>query len=238
MLNFPGGHAPRPPLDSSTHSVPHTVLYARSSMSPPHSLTAVSAPVMASLTEHTHAKYGTCGDVYLKNSYYVKTNSYIDQSRPYVGGHKLTRYLYLPLGEWFFIVIALASISAPSNAVVAFIWLAFGVFYLIIFLQHMYVNMNTIPHVLQQPSIEDRYQQTDNAFYEITIEKYQLLFATSSDAGVGEFSASRVKIQVFTETAVRTIKICRILSTTGFFVCLLMIVYCFAWAIVRLLDPL
>ena len=216
---------------------------------------------MAALAEHTRLQYGTCGDietglletertvvqkapsrtVYLRNNCYVKTNFYIEQSRQYVKGHKLTCYLYLPFSEWVFLAIVLASISAPSHAVPAFIWLAFAVFFLVIFLQHLYVNLKTIPHVLQQPCIEDRYQQTGNAHYEITKEKYQFLFAASSDAGIGALSAERgnkVKIQVFTETAVRNIKICRIVSYVCFFVTLLMIVYCFAWAIVRVLDPL
>ena len=218
---------------------------------------------MAALAEHTRIKYGTCGDieaglleterftdvqkapsrtVYLRNNYYIKTNFYIEQSRQYVGDHKLTCYFYLPFSEWFFLVIVLASISAPAHGAPAFIFFIIAVIFLVVFLQHLYVNLRTIPHILQQPSTEDRYQQTGNAHYEITVEKYKFLFAASSDAGIGAFAAgrenSKVKIQVFTETAIGVIKRCQALSYVGFFVTLLMIVYCFAWGIVRVLDPL
>ena len=80
---------------------------------------------MAALTEHTYAKIGKSGDVTvglvenervlvtetrapivnLRDNCYVRTNFYINQSRPYVGDHKLTRYLYLSFSDWFFSIV-------------------------------------------------------------------------------------------------------------------------------------
>jgi len=54
--------------------------------------------------------------VYLKPNNYIKTNHYINESRKYVGKHKLTRYLYFRYMEWVYLLIFIASIFTIFSA--------------------------------------------------------------------------------------------------------------------------
>ena len=123
--------------------------------------------------------------VNLRNTIYDRTNFFIDQSREYVGDHKLTRYLYILYIQWVYMLIFLISLLAPLHFIFAFVMAGINFLFLLVWIQHAYVSVGTMPHVLKQPSLPNHMLNRDNEFFEITVEKYAALFASSKNAGIG-----------------------------------------------------
>ncbi len=193
-----------------------------------------SEEAKAALISGTNIEIKETGkNVTLGNSIYSQTNFWIAQSREYVDAHTLTCYLYLIYIHWAFPALLVVSLFTPINAIFAFIMFGIGVFFFLIFTQHMYVNVKTMRHVLKQPSVPNQWLQRRNTFFEISIEKYRAFFATSSQAGIGHVIAGtgKVKIQVFQKTAFSTMKTCIGISTIYFLLTLFMVPYCLAWGI-------
>ena len=97
----------------------------------------------------------TGNTVYLSNFMFARTNFFINESRPYVGKHKLTRYLYIPLLQYVYIVVFIASIPSFANTMLAFVMLGLNFFAALIYTQNMYVNFKTMRYVLKQPGVPD-----------------------------------------------------------------------------------
>ena len=135
-------------------------------------------------------------EVSIGSSIYSKTNFWINESRPYVGDHKLTRYVHLRPMMWVFLLIFLASLAAPAYYAYAFVMFGIGLVFFVIFLQHMYVNVKTIPYVLKQPSVPYTWMDIGNTFLEITLEKYHAVFAVSSQAGIGQIISGKGTIKI------------------------------------------
>ena len=105
---------------------------------------------------------------------------------------------------------------------------AVNIIFLIFYSQHLYVNIKTMSYVLKQPTLPDRDMTTNNDHLEITFAEFSLTYAQYKEHGVGVVSADgeTIKIQVFRESAIVKIKLCVVLSTVSFFVCIAMLIYC------------
>lgn len=182
-----------------------------------------------------------------RTSIFHRTNFWIEQSRPYVGKHRLTRYwhlewlyygnLYVPL-HLVFPAIFIIGLITPTSAIFAACMLAIGAPCLLVFTQNMYVNLVSMPHVLDQPSVPNHWLKRTNTFLEISVVNYQRLFAASSEASIGLLAAEggKIKFQVFQEAAMNIMWRCVILSTFCFLLACIMVPYCLAWFIVCLID--
>lgn len=176
--------------------------------------------------------------VSLKDNIYTRSNFYIRQSRPYVHGRKLTQYIHISGTQWVFLILFFISFASPTTFILAFAMSGLGLVFFLVFLQHMYVNVKTMPPVLRQPRVSNSWLQTDNAFFEITLEKYTALFAASKDAGIGVQVKGKgtVRLQIFTQAAVVRMKKCIIASTLAFLASMIMVGYSFTWAIIGVVN--
>ena len=200
---------------------------------------ASTADVEALLLEGHKFQVREFGErVFVQRNIYSRTNFYIEQSRNYVGDRKLTKYLYLAFLQWVFLILFLISFAAPANPIFAFVMGAIGILFLLIFTQHMYVNIKTMPYVLKQPSVPNHLMNSANTFIEITMEKYGAVFAASQRAGIGYIVAGKgtVQFQVFKQQTVGIMKNCVVVSTLAFFASLVMVFYCLAWGIVGIIN--
>ena len=172
------------------------------------------------------------------SSIYSKTNFWINESRPYVGDHKLTRYFHLPLMMWIFLFLFIVSLAAPAYYIYAFVMFGVGLIFFVIFLQHMYVNVKTMRYVLKQTSVPNDWIKFSNTFFVITLEKYRAFFAASSQAGIGLITSGKgtIKIQVFRKSSVGKMKNCVVLSTMAFLGSIFMVCYCLGSGIGRSFD--
>ena len=88
------------------------------------------------------------------NSLFARTNFYIKQSQQYVGNHKLTCYWYIPYLYYGVITIVSGlNLFVFLHSIYAFVILVVELFCLIMYTQNMYVNIQTMRHVLKQPSV-------------------------------------------------------------------------------------
>ena len=168
--------------------------------------------------------------VHLRNTIYGKTNFFIDQSRDYVGDHKLTRYDYIIYIQWVYLLVFLISLLAPLNFIFAFVMAGINALFFRIWIQHAHVSVGTMPHVLKQPSLPNHMLNCENEFFEITLEKYAALFASSKNAGIGIAATAKgtVKIQVFKIASKNIMKKCILVSSVALFGCSFVFIYCLA----------
>ena len=203
-------------------------------------VTAVSTgSVGVGLLEGERFEIKTFGKtVNVRNTIYDNTNFYIGTSRDYVGDHKLTRYVYIIYIQWVYLGIFLVSFLTPLNYIFAFVMAVVHLLFLLVWIQHAYVNLGTMPYVLHQPSLPNHLLNNANDFFEITLEKYVALFAASSNAGIGIAAKAKgtIKIQVFKTATIGKMRNCIAVSTLALIGCLLMIIYCFAWGVVKVVQ--
>ena len=176
--------------------------------------------------------------VHVRNTIYDKTNHYIEQSRDYVGDHKLTRYLYIIYIQWVYLLIFLISFLTPLHFIFAFVMAGINFLFLLLWIQHSYVSVGTMPHVLKQPSLPSYMLNSSNQFFEITLEKYAALFASSKNAGIGIAATARgtVQIQVFKNATKDLMRKCIFVSSVALLGCILIFIYCFAWGIIKAIE--
>lgn len=173
--------------------------------------------------------------VFLKNNIYTKTNFYIEQSRPYFRKH-LSTYLNMWGHQWSFLSLFLLSFLTPLDPIFAIIWFVFGIPFFFLYLQHMFVNLSTMPYVLSQPSLPDSKLDKANGFFVISYASYRAVFGETDEAVVQHVAVEggRVKVQAFRKSAIRQMKMCVVVSTLGFFGTIWMMDYCLAWFIVNI----
>ena len=160
---------------------------------------------------------------------YGDTNFYIRSSAQYFPDRKLTTYIYFYYMQYVYLVVFIVSCPSPLSFILALIMTAVNIIFLIFYSQHLYVNMKTMfPCVLKQPTMPNRDMTVDNAHLEITFAEFSLSYARYQEHGFGVISADRktVEIQVFRERAMVKMKLCVVLSTLSFFVCIVMLIYC------------
>ena len=177
----------------------------------------------------------TGNTVSLSNLIFIRTNFFISQSRPYVGKHKLTRYLYTPFLQYMYLLVFLASIPSFVNTILAFVMLGLNFLAVLIYTQNMYVNFKTMRYVLKQPGVPDHMLSRTNTFLEITLEEFAAMYAVSHQAGLGAIVQGKgtVKIQVFQNSAKCLMRKCVAVSTICFLGSFTMFFYCLTWGLLR-----
>ena len=163
-------------------------------------------------------------------------NFYIEQSRQYFKGRNLTRYVYSSkfLHYAYIGVLIVGLVGSPFNFILAFFMMLLNIPYLIMFIQHVYVTIQTVKHVLKQPGKPDDELPTSNAHLEITREEFAASYAASQQAGLGLIVHGKetVKIQVFSDSAKEKMKTSICLSWMYFIFAIMEIVWCLIVGIV------
>ena len=160
---------------------------------------------------------------------YGDTNFYIRSSAQYFRDRKLTTYIYFYYMQYVYLVVFIVSCLSPLSFILALIMTAINILFLVFYSQHLYVNIKTmVPCVLKQPTLPDRNMTTNNDHLEITAAEFSLTYAQYREHGIGVLSADggTVQIQVFRERAMQKMRLCVVLSTVSFFVCVAMLIYC------------
>jgi len=171
--------------------------------------------------------------VWLQKNIYSRTNHYIKESHGYVPedmDRKLTRYFYIVGLQWVFLLVLIAGLVSPVHYIFAFVMGGISIPCILVFSQHMYVVIVTIPIILKLPYIGEL-PGTQNDFFEISREKYTAVFAASPDAAVavGAQSKGTIKIHVLTTWARTQVRNTRIVSVLEFCASVFMFFYCFAF---------
>ena len=170
--------------------------------------------------------------VWLKNNSYSKTNHFITQSHGYVPEDmegKLTRYAYVAGLQWVFLAVFVLGLISPSHYIFAFVMGTISIPWILIFSQHIYVVIKTIPIILKLPHIPN--MELENSFYEISLEKFTAVFAASPDTAVGVSVKSKgtIKIHVLSTQARRHVTNTRMVSFLAFAASIFIVLYCFAF---------
>ena len=170
------------------------------------------------------------------NGYYNRTNHCIHQSREYVGSAKLTRYINFPALIILSVVVMLVSLAAPAFYVVAFIMAGVDFIWFCIFVQHMYVNVKTMPHMLRLPRVPNNMMKTQSGLFEITLEKYKDLFGVQAKEGTGTIVAEKgtVQLHILTYKAVCYMRVVMVYSTLALLATFALMIYCIVFGIVGL----
>ena len=103
------------------------------------------------------------------NGIYNRTNHYIRQSRDFVGGAKLTCYANFPALISLSVVAMLVSLASPVHYIIGFVMAGIDVIWLCIFIQHMYVNVKTMPHMLKLPRMPNHMHRSKTASLRLTL---------------------------------------------------------------------
>lgn len=171
--------------------------------------------------------------VWLQKNIYSRTNHYIKESHGYVPedmDRKLTRYFYFVGLQWIFLLLLIAGLVSPVYYIFAFVMGGISIPFILVFSQHMYVVIVTIPIILKLPNIREL-PGFQNDFFEISREKYTAVFAASPDTAVavGVQSKGTIKIHVLTTWARTQVRNTRIVSVLAFCASIFMFFYCFAF---------
>ena len=166
---------------------------------------------------------------------YGACNFYIENSRDYVGGHPLTTYIYIQFMPYIYAVIFVASLLSPLHFSVAIVGIVLNVIFLILYSQHMYVNIKTMRYVLKQPGVPNHLITSSNTFLEISLEEFAVTYAATKEAGFGIVSKEKgtVTIQVFKNATKGKMKTCVWISTLSFITAIALIAYCGCFCIIR-----
>ena len=170
---------------------------------------------------------------------FTEANFYIRESRRYFNGCKLTRYVYFSKILHYVYLFIFTMVGAVLNFIAALLMMLLNIPYLIMFTQHMYVNIQTMRYVLKQPEVpDDTLAGTTNSHLEITLEEFAASYAATQQAGLGLIVHGKgtVKIQVFTESAKTKMKNCIWLSTLYFLGAFLGIVCCLIFVIIGVVN--
>ena len=167
---------------------------------------------------------------------FARANFYIEASRQYFKGRKFTRYVYYTeVFHYIYFTMLVGLFVAPFNYIGAFLLLLLNIPHLIMFTQHLYVNIQTMRYVLKQPEVPDgTLPTTNNAHLEITLEEFTASYAASQQAGLGLIVHGKgtVKIQVFEHSTKNKMKICVCLSTFYFLCAVFLTLYFLIFGII------
>ena len=170
------------------------------------------------------------------NGYYNRTNHYIHCSRDFVGGAKLTRYINFPALIALSVLAMLVSLAAPAFFLLAFLMAGIDLAWFCIFVQHMYVNVRTMPHMLRLPRVPDNMLRSNNGFFEISLEKYTMMFGVQAQAGIGIIIGTKgtIKLHILTDKAVCYMKTVMVYSTFALLATFALMIYCTVFGIANL----
>lgn len=171
---------------------------------------------------------------------YGDTNFYIQQSRKYFPDQKFTTYVYIYLMYIAYPLIFLGSLAAPANFIYAFVMTGVNGFFLLFYIQHLYVIAKTMRYVLRQHSVPNNSLELNNDHIEISLEVYRAHYATTANVAVGVAAkgSGTIKIQLFKKKTMAVMKNTVVVSILSFIGCVLMIFYCPAVGFWKLAEHL
>ena len=180
----------------------------------------------------------TTQKVWIRNNIYDRTNHYIKASHGYIPKdkeRKLTCYWYFVGLQWIFLVVFVIGLVSPSHFIFAFIMGGISTLAIVVFSQHMYVVITTIPIILKLPHLADSAMNSENSFFEISLEKYTAVFAASPDTavGVGVKTKGTIKIHVLSTRARLKVMYTIMVSTLALVASIFIVIYCFALGVYR-----
>lgn len=177
-------------------------------------------------------------NVSIPDNIYYKTNFYIKQSRGYVGNHQLTQFFYFRKLQWIYMAVAVTSFFTAFSSLISFIAFFVNIVFCVIWSQHMYVVVKTMPLVLMMPSLPDSQMSHSNQHLRVSVEHHQADILETNDELVGILGTNQVsgKLLVFTHTAVFKMKSCMIVSTALFAVSLSLVSYCSGFGLAHSLN--
>ena len=136
--------------------------------------------------------------VTVRDAVHAKTNHYIEQSRPYFPNEKLPTYIdcsnLLNFARGLCLLSLFGALAAGNGSVLipVFFFLVCLAF-IVIYCQHERVNQKSLPVVLKQPVFAS--QESNNAFYEVTVTDLDGIVLQNYQAGIGFVGLSRGKIR-------------------------------------------
>ena len=102
------------------------------------------------------------------------------------------------------------------------------------FIQHLFVNITTMQHVLFQPHLPDNSETLQGTCNNLcTLRQYKISYAKARNFEIGTISsqAGMIQLQVFNSTTQKRLKLCVLLSTVYLIFSGLMLFYCLSWTI-------
>jgi len=144
----------------------------------------------------------------VRNEIHARTNHYIKQSRPYFPNKKLRGYIncphflkITPIPGGLSVFGCIVIYGAPKAVPLVFFIICLLLF--LIFCQHEWVNLSTLPIVHKQPFINN--QESLNKFYEVTITELDGIALENFQAGIGfvhsELRRGKIRYQAFNKKA-------------------------------------
>lgn len=126
-------------------------------------------------------------------------------------------------------------VAAPYYFILAFVMAGVDLAWFLVFVQHMYVTVETMPHMLRLPRVPNHMIKTANGFFELTWEKYQAVFRCQAQAWFSTTapvnSKETVRLHVLTDRAIHCMKVVVIYSTIALLVFFALTIYCIAFAL-------
>lgn len=176
--------------------------------------------------------------VSIPDNIYHRTNFYINQSRGYVGNHQLTEFFYFRRLQWIYGVVAVASLFTAFSSLFSFIAFVVNIVFCVIWSQHMYVVVKTMPLVLMMPSLPDSHMSRSNQHLRVSVEHHQADILETNDESVGILGTTQIsgKLLVFRHSVVSMMKSCMIISTVLFAVSLSLVSYCSGFGFAHALN--
>ena len=148
--------------------------------------------------------------VRVRDEAHAKANHYIKQIRPFFPKKKLPTYIHFPYLLQLARVLFVASLSGALVAAGVSIYIALFSFivcvlFFYLYIQHEWVNYESIPVIFKQDKFE--HQEAGNDFYEVTVTELDGVALLNYQAGVGVIhtkrSQGKVKFQAFNEKALK-----------------------------------
>ena len=147
----------------------------------------------------------------VRDEMHAQSNQFIKQSRPYFPNEKLPTYIEFPYFLRTVRVLCVASLlgalvtSGGTSQIVPVFFLTACLLFFLIFCQHQWVIHKSLPVVYKQPVVDRTLQETNNAFYEMTVTELDGIALRNYRAGIGftKVSQGKIKFQAFNETAMK-----------------------------------
>lgn len=164
---------------------------------------------------------------------YGKVNFYINKSRQYFPKVKFHTFIYFPFHYLVYATIIPFSFFAFLHFIFAFLMAVVNALFLVMYIQHLYVVVTTLRHVVKQPKVPNM-TKYDSQHLEISLEVYRAQYATCEQAGIGILvrGSGKVKLQVFSNGAMGLMKSVMFLSCFFFVISLFLIFYCLAFGLI------
>lgn len=159
---------------------------------------------------------------------YGKANFYINQSRQYFPHKKFNTFAYFPYHFIVYPIVFVISFPAIFNFISALLMAAVNALFLLMYMQHLYVIVTTMRHVVKQQTIPNITSDYDHQHLEISQEAYRAQYARceQEEVGVLMIGSGKVKLQVFRKKTMALMKKVMVVSCLLFAASLFMVFCC------------